>query len=116
MACRWLAAWTGTRYDHNSQQASHLQAIKDTFSCNDRTGQDETIPQIRLFDSGSEVGIVLSQCCSKLSLKIEGTREDARRRYCTGCPTTKRNISVRERIWQENKCVSRKNKRKMGPF
>jgi hypothetical protein len=26
------------------------------FSCNDRTGQDETIPQIRLFGSGSNIG------------------------------------------------------------
>jgi hypothetical protein len=30
------------------------------FGCNDRTGWDETIPQIRLFGSGSRVGTGLS--------------------------------------------------------
>jgi hypothetical protein len=30
------------------------------FGCNDRTGWDGTIPQIRLFGSGSRVGTVLS--------------------------------------------------------
>jgi hypothetical protein len=37
-----------------------------------------------------KVGTGLSQCCPKLSLKIGGTREDARGRPCPGCPATKR--------------------------
>jgi hypothetical protein len=42
------------------------------FGCNDRTGWDWTIPQIRLFGSGSRVGTVLScvvPCCPS---KLEG--------------------------------------------
>jgi hypothetical protein len=42
------------------------------FGCNDRTGWDGTIPQIRLFGSGSRVGTVLSSlilCCPS---KLEG--------------------------------------------
>jgi hypothetical protein len=52
------------------------------FGCNDMTGWDGTIPQIRLFGSGSRVETELSQCCPLLSLKIGGTREDARGRPC----------------------------------
>jgi hypothetical protein len=46
------------------------------FGCNDRTGRDEMTPQIRLFASELRVGTGLSQCCSQLSLKIGGTREN----------------------------------------
>jgi hypothetical protein len=35
-------------------------AHEAVFGCNDRTGWDGTIPQIRLFGSGSRVGTVLS--------------------------------------------------------
>jgi hypothetical protein len=46
----------------------HGEAVpsKSAFGCNDRTGCDETIPQIRLFGSGSRVGTGLSSvvpCC-----------------------------------------------------
>jgi hypothetical protein len=64
------------------------------FSCNDRTGQDETIPQIRLFGSGSNIGTWLSQCCSQLSLKIRETKEDVRGRLCPGCLATKHTLGV----------------------
>jgi hypothetical protein len=62
------------------------------FGCNDRTRQDGTIPQIRLFDSGSRVWTGLSQCCPQLSLKIGGTRKDARGRPYPSCPATKRTL------------------------
>jgi hypothetical protein len=68
--------------------------FKDVFGCNDRTGQDETIPQISLFGSGSRVGTGLSQCCPQLSLKIGGTREDVRGHPCPGCLATKHTLSV----------------------
>jgi hypothetical protein len=70
----------------------HHELILGCVGCNDRTGQDGTIPQIRLFGLGSRVGTRLSQCCLQLSLKIGGTREDARGRPCPGCPATKRTI------------------------
>jgi hypothetical protein len=73
-------------------QVSHFP--KGAFACNDRTGWDGTIPQIRLFGSGSRVGTGLSQCCPQLSLKIGGTREDARERPCPYCPATKRTLSL----------------------
>jgi hypothetical protein len=63
------------------------------FGCNDRTGRDETIPQIMLFGSGSKVGTRLSQCCPQLPPEIGGTREDARGRPCPDCPATKRTLS-----------------------
>jgi hypothetical protein len=62
------------------------------FGCNDRTGRDGTIPQRRLFGSVSRVGTGLSHCCPQLSLKIGGTREDARGRPCPGCPATKHTL------------------------
>jgi hypothetical protein len=80
---RWRR-WQPNQYDRVS---------KGAFGCNDRTGQDRTIPQIRLFDSGSRVRTGLSQCCSQLSLKIGGTREDVRGRPCPGYPATKRTIN-----------------------
>jgi hypothetical protein len=66
--------------------------FKSVFGCNDMTGWewDGTISQIRLFGSESRVGIGLSQCYPLLSLKIGGTREDARGCPCPSCPATKR--------------------------
>jgi hypothetical protein len=46
--------------------------IKDAFGCNDRTGWDGTIPQIRLFGSGSRVGTVLSSVVPCCPSKLEG--------------------------------------------
>jgi hypothetical protein len=65
---------------------------KYVFGCNDRTRRDGTIPQIRLFGSGSKVGTGLSQGYPQLSLKIGGTREDVRGRPCPGCPATKHTL------------------------
>ena len=42
------------------------------FGCNDRTGWDGTIPQIRLFGSGSRVGTVLSSVVPCCPSKLEG--------------------------------------------
>jgi hypothetical protein len=67
---------------------------KGAFGCNDTTGWDGTISQIRLFGSGSGVGIGLSQCCPLLSLKIGGTREDIRGRPCPDCPATKHTLKL----------------------
>jgi hypothetical protein len=56
--------------------------FKDVFGCNNRMRQDVTISQIRWFGSGSRVETELSQCYPLLSLKIRGTRENARERPC----------------------------------
>jgi hypothetical protein len=50
--------------------------LKDVFGCNDRTGRDETIPQIRLFGSELKVRTVLSQCSLSKLEEREGTPED----------------------------------------
>jgi hypothetical protein len=47
-------------------------AVPQPFGCNDRTGWDETIPQIRLFGSGSRVGTVLSSVVPCCPSKLEG--------------------------------------------
>jgi hypothetical protein len=47
-------------------------AIRCAFGCNDRTGWDGTIPQIRLFGSGSRVGTVLSSVVPCCPSKLEG--------------------------------------------
>jgi hypothetical protein len=60
----------------------HSSYISGAFGCNDKTRWNETIPQIRLFGFGSRVETELSQCCPLLSLKIGGTRENARGRPC----------------------------------
>jgi hypothetical protein len=87
--------------------------IKDAFGCNDRTGWDETITQIRLFGSGSRVRTVLSHCCPQLSLKIGGTREDARGRPCPGCPATKRTLTKFSVFYL---CISWQPQRIVGLF
>ena len=46
--------------------------FKGAFGCNDMTGRDETIPQIRLFGSVSRVGTGLSQCYLSYPSKLEG--------------------------------------------
>jgi hypothetical protein len=66
---------------------------KGAFGCNDRTGWDGTIPQIRLFGLGSGIRTDLSQCCPQLSLKIGETREDGRGHPCPGCPATKHTLN-----------------------
>jgi hypothetical protein len=46
--------------------------FKGAFGCNDMTGRHETIPQIRLFGSGSRFGTELSQYCFQYPSKLEG--------------------------------------------
>jgi hypothetical protein len=77
-------------------EVSFLEVAISTyaFGCNDRTGWDGTIPQIRLFGLWSRIVIGLFQCCPQFSLKIGGTREDARGRPCPGCPATKHALNV----------------------
>jgi hypothetical protein len=65
-----------------SRAAGRAPYTRGVFGCNDMTGWDEKIPQIRLFGYGSRVETELSQCFPLLSLKIGGTREDARERPC----------------------------------
>jgi hypothetical protein len=64
-----LRGWAGfqpkptvkrTREEGRTEGRRH---VLDTFDCNDMTRRDETISQIRLFDSESRVGTGLFQCC-----------------------------------------------------
>jgi hypothetical protein len=61
----------------------------------DGTGQDTTIPQIRLFGLESRVETKLSRCYPQLSFKIGEMREDIRGRLCSSCPATKRTLNNR---------------------
>jgi hypothetical protein len=49
----------------------HRANYYDVFGCNDRTGRDKTIPQIRLFGSVSRVETRLLQCCPSYPSKLE---------------------------------------------
>jgi hypothetical protein len=54
------------------------------------TGWDD--PSNKIIWFRVKVGTELSQCCPQLSLKIGGTREDARGRPCPACPAIKHTL------------------------
>jgi hypothetical protein len=90
---------------------SDLPYCLSVFGCNDRTGRDETIFQIRLFGSESRVETELSQCCPQLFLKIGGMREDVKERLCPDCPATKRTLTSQQGNQEDWKRLGRLRER-----
>jgi hypothetical protein len=61
-----------------AEKSFKLSETLSAFGCNDRTGWDGTIPQIRLFGSGSRVGTLLSSVAPCCPSKLEGRERTSR--------------------------------------
>lgn len=75
------------------------------FGCNDRIGPGETIPQIILFGSGSNVRMRLSQCCPS---KLEGRKRTTENVPVLSVPQPNTPLVIRDHGGIGGDCVENK--------